>query len=65
VQVVKELNFTSGKVYCIKFLDNLETYLPAWMADPEFCESCRLQDTPESSLVALRELRTLLDHLAL
>lgn len=65
VQVEKELNYTSGKVYCIKFFDNLETYLPAWMTDPEYCGSCRLQDAPESSLRALRELRRLLDHLAL
>jgi len=64
VQVVNELNFAAGKVYTIKLFDNIETHLPAWMTDPEYCRSCCLQERPQCSLAALRKLRALLNELA-
>jgi hypothetical protein len=60
VSVVHERRLFSEKVYAIRLLDNSVTYLPGWMADPEVCDRCLLQNKPECSLAALLELRRLL-----
>ena len=61
IEIIKELNFTTEKVYVFKFFDNTETHLPAWMSDADYCGRCVIQDKPESSLFALLELRKFLD----
>jgi len=63
VAILKELNFSSEKVYLIKLFDNTETHLPAWMTDPQYCDLCHVQDKPACSLSALRELRKLVNCL--
>ena len=65
VQVLRELNFSSEKVYLVQFSDAVSIHLPAWMADPDYCSSCKVQEQPEVSLNALCNLRKLLDGLEL
>jgi hypothetical protein len=47
------------KYHLIEFFENI-AYLPEWMADAEYCNSCTITDEPRSSLKALHELCTLL-----
>ena len=69
VTVVDEHNYNSQKVSQkvdrIQFFDNSVVRLPAWMTDAEYCSSCILQEQPGCSLASLRQLRMLLDGLAL
>ena len=59
VQVVGKRNYIHEKYHLIEFFENI-AYLPEWMADAEYCNSCRITDEPRSSLKALHELCTLL-----
>lgn len=48
------------RVYVCMLPDGTLSAIPAWMSDRERCLGCALSSTPEVSLEALEELRTLL-----
>lgn len=57
VKVVGQRNFISERFYIVQFFDN-RFFLPAWMADPDYCNSCILIKLPQCSLSALQRIRS-------
>jgi len=56
VRVVDKRNYIDEQYYLIEFFDNVIVYLPLWMTDAEYCNSCKISEEPLCSLKALHEL---------
>lgn len=63
VEIVGKRDLTIDKFYLIKFFETV-VYLPSWMTDPVYCETCAISRTPQCSIQALSDLRTLIDSIA-
>ena len=56
VRVVDKRNYIDEQYYLIEFFDNMVVYLPLWMTDAEYCNSCKISEEARCSLKALHEL---------
>jgi hypothetical protein len=60
VRVVGKREYEKEKFFIIQFFDN-SIYLPAWMADADYCARCQVVEQPQCAVSALLELANLLD----
>jgi hypothetical protein len=60
VKVIGKRDFESEKFFIIQLFDN-SIFLPAWMADADYCERCEFVEAPQCSVSALLELAKLID----
>jgi len=60
VKVVGKRDFEQERFFIVQLFDN-SVFLPAWMADADYCHRCQFAEQPQCSVSALLELAKLVD----